>query len=370
MGNSSSSSSSQAQQQPASGGGNAQDQGGSPYAPARVYSNQNVQSYSGGNYHTAYQYQRGAGATPGNYYGSMQFGGQAQPHQPLRPLVPQPTELTTQTLRNQVNLKKDTISVGQLEGRPDALGVSFHFDATASCRVSVFINARDGKDRNTLSYEGDVLAVAQYEQGINQAFPPAGGAPTAVPPGAMARWASMPPGLYALAIRLEALTDDGRAHGHSIDFVEAGGELPEWVQSQTTYVQLVRGDNGVWHASHVLQKLWINGSTFELQEIYGLEPSRGSASAAGGDAGLVDGVVEDDGGNECVICMSATRDTMSLPCRHMCMCHGCADELKTQTNKCPICRNVISSLLHIKIGKGQPGGASGAGAAAAAGPSA
>eukprot|EP00955_Chlamydomonas_euryale_P064786 359072-Chlamydomonas_euryale.AAC.6 len=237
-------------------------------------------------------------------------------------------------------------------------------------RVSVFINARDGKDRNTLSYEGDVLAVAQYEQGINQAFPPAGGAPTAVPPGAMARWASMPPGLYALAIRLEALTDDGRAHGHSIDFVEAGGELPEWVQSQTTYVQLVRGDNGVWHASHVLQKLWINGSTFELQEIYGLEPSRGSASAAGGDAGLVDGVVEDDGGNECVICMSATRDTMSLPCRHMCMCHGCADELKTQTNKCPICRNVISSLLHIKIGKGQPGGASGAGAAAAAGPSA
>ena len=65
--------------------------------------------------------------------------------------------------------------------------------------------------------------------------------------------------------------------------------------------------------------------------------------------------------------MSAPRDTTALPCRHMCMCHTCANELKTQTNKCPICRNVISSLLHIKIAPKDPAAAAGGAAAAAGG---
>ncbi len=84
--------------------------------------------------------------------------------------------------------------------------------------------------------------------------------------------------------------------------------------------------------------------------------------APGGGEGF-----EDVDGNECVICMSAPRDTTALPCRHMCMCHGCASALKTQTNKCPICRNEIESLLHIKINKpGAPAAGAGAGAPAAA----
>ena len=58
---------------------------------------------------------------------------------------------------------------------------------------------------------------------------------------------------------------------------------------------------------------------------------------------------EEGEGRECVICMSAERDTTVLPCRHMCMCQQCASALRTQTNKCPICREEIGSLLHIKI---------------------
>jgi hypothetical protein len=76
-------------------------------------------------------------------------------------------------------------------------------------------------------------------------------------------------------------------------------------------------------------------------------------SAAGGVVdGTPDGELDDvDGGNECVICMEAARDTAALPCRHMCLCHACAGALRTQTNKCPICRNPIEKLLHIKIKK-------------------
>lgn len=39
---------------------------------------------------------------------------------------------------------------------------------------------------------------------------------------------------------------------------------------------------------------------------------------------------EDVEGNECVICMSAPRNTAAMPCRHMCMCHSCASTLRSQ----------------------------------------
>ncbi len=51
----------------------------------------------------------------------------------------------------------------------------------------------------------------------------------------------------------------------------------------------------------------------------------------------------------CVICLVNDRDTTVLPCRHMCMCHECAQELRKQTSKCPICRNQVESLLHIRM---------------------
>ena len=51
----------------------------------------------------------------------------------------------------------------------------------------------------------------------------------------------------------------------------------------------------------------------------------------------------------CVICLVNERDTTVLPCRHMCMCHECAQELRKQTSKCPICRNHVESLLHIRM---------------------
>ena len=68
---------------------------------------------------------------------------------------------------------------------------------------------------------------------------------------------------------------------------------------------------------------------------------------------------------ECVICMSEPRDTTVLPCRHMCMCSECAKVLRLQSNKCPICRTSIESLLQIKISKQNDAGAP-SGAAAAA----
>lgn len=88
------------------------------------------------------------------------------------------------------------------------------------------------------------------------------------------------------------------------------------------------------------QKIRIKGVTYKLQEIYGMGPAGVKADPK---ADL------NDEERLCVICLSNIRDTTVLPCRHMCMCKDCAQELAKQTSKCPICRNTVESLLHIKV---------------------
>lgn len=65
----------------------------------------------------------------------------------------------------------------------------------------------------------------------------------------------------------------------------------------------------------------------------------------------------EDNSGECVICMSDTRDTLILPCRHLCLCNSCADSLRYQANNCPICRAPFRALLQIRAVQKSLGGA-------------
>ncbi|KAF0313946.1 E3 ubiquitin ligase Rnf157 [Amphibalanus amphitrite] len=78
------------------------------------------------------------------------------------------------------------------------------------------------------------------------------------------------------------------------------------------------------------QKQYIDGLVFLLQEIYGIENKLVDNKSVDEDT--------EDSGAECVICMSDLRDTLILPCRHLCVCNCCADHLRYQANNCPICR--------------------------------
>jgi len=51
---------------------------------------------------------------------------------------------------------------------------------------------------------------------------------------------------------------------------------------------------------------------------------------------------------ECVICMSEERDTMLLPCRHLCLCSSCAQSLRYQASSCPICRCPFRAALNFR----------------------
>ena len=64
---------------------------------------------------------------------------------------------------------------------------------------------------------------------------------------------------------------------------------------------------------------------------------------------------------ECAVCMSENKDTIVLPCRHLCLCNTCANLLRMQDRvdetsptlqappKCPICRQVFHSLISVSL---------------------
>ncbi|CAI4229319.1 unnamed protein product [Auanema sp. JU1783] len=84
------------------------------------------------------------------------------------------------------------------------------------------------------------------------------------------------------------------------------------------------------------QKIACDGVIYLLQEIFGIENKEQHA-----DLG-------DEGGLECIICMSDVRDTVILPCRHLCICTNCADTLRYKLNNCPICRSPFRALIQLK----------------------
>ena len=52
---------------------------------------------------------------------------------------------------------------------------------------------------------------------------------------------------------------------------------------------------------------------------------------------------------ECLICCTALRNTIFLPCRHACTCNTCAHSLKMRNSPCPICKNTIKDLLILEV---------------------
>lgn len=47
----------------------------------------------------------------------------------------------------------------------------------------------------------------------------------------------------------------------------------------------------------------------------------------------------------CIICYSTGIDTVIKPCNHMCLCHECSEPMRQKADKCPMCRETITSLI-------------------------
>ncbi|CAM8952437.1 unnamed protein product [Rhodiola kirilowii] len=252
---------------------------------------------------------------------------------PLPPTPPYVEHQKAVTIRNDVNLKKETLRIEADEDSTGKFLVCFTFDATVAGSITVIFFAREGEDCKLTPTKENLLppVTVHFEKGLGQKFrQPAG---TGIDLSMFEESELLKEGdmdVYPLAVKAEA--------SQSVECGPDGNPAPPVpINSQIT--QAVFGkDKGIYQLKVVKQILWVNGMRYELQEIFGIGNS-------------VDGDF-DETGKECVICLSEPRDTTVLPCRHMCMCSGCAKVLRFQTNRCPICRQPVERLLEIKVSNG------------------
>ncbi|XP_053212000.1 probable E3 ubiquitin-protein ligase MGRN1 [Panonychus citri] len=122
-------------------------------------------------------------------------------------------------------------------------------------------------------------------------------------------------------------------------------------QSHSLIATVERNNEKQFYIKPFKQKIIIDGLAYLIQEVYGIENKNPihSSTGNGGKASFYSSDEDiEDNGSECVICMSESRDTLILPCRHLCLCNACADSLRYQANNCPICRSPFRALLQFR----------------------
>jgi hypothetical protein len=86
---------------------------------------------------------------------------------------------------------------------------------------------------------------------------------------------------------------------------------------------------------------------FEIKSIYGLDVEGDNAA---GEAAQ-EGQIEDGEGKECLICLTEPRNTLIMPCGHLCVCSDCGNTIHTKKYTCPVCRGNIGSLIPFDMAK-------------------
>ena len=139
--------------------------------------------------------------------------------------------------------------------------------------------------------------------------------------------------------------------------------VPTRLQATLCCISPDRASACGWKVTVLVQLFQAGSQVYKTQTLFGDRDSGAGASAGGGGGGGGGGAAGgkdsseastpgaqsvDEGlinGSDCVICLSEPRTTALLPCRHLCLCAPCAQQLRLQSNKCPICRSPTTSLL-------------------------
>ncbi|KAF3338183.1 zinc finger family protein [Carex littledalei] len=276
---------------------------------------------------------------PHMHFGLGGPGARWAPPMPMSVPLPAPPPYVEHqkavTIRNDVNIKKETLKIEPDEQDPAKFLVSFTFDATVAGSITIYFFAQEGLDCNLTCMKEDLFkpVTITFNEGLGQKF--------RQPSGTGIDLSSFPDSelfrdeeVYPLAVKADASPPKEEKEGEK-DCANSGNRNSH--NSQITQAVFEKRDNVGYQVRVVKQILWVNGTRYELQEIYGI-----GNSVEGENDG-------NDPGKECVICLSEPRDTTVLPCRHMCMCSECAKVLRFQSNRCPICRQPVERLLEIKV---------------------
>ncbi|KNC84638.1 hypothetical protein SARC_03168 [Sphaeroforma arctica JP610] len=210
----------------------------------------------------------------------------------------------------------------------------FRFDSVCRVRFIIHLGATEYTDGSKkLALKSRFTSEPfYYEAGFNQEFEETEFTvkPSHLPPSER-KWLKEMPAQYPMVVMMEALN-----------------ERDEAVESMTTTASFEENAEFKFSCSVMKQKICSGGVVFMLQEIYGLEEDDPDAPTADEDDAVN---YVDDEDHECIVCLCDPRDTAVLPCRHLCLCHACAEVLRYQSNKCPMCRAPFHSLLCISVAK-------------------
>ena len=91
----------------------------------------------------------------------------------------------------------------------------------------------------------------------------------------------------------------------------------------------------------------------EYNNIFGLENSGAAEGEAVNDP--TTGVVDSGEGKECLICLTEEKNTIVMPCGHLCVCKDCGKQLFDKKFTCPVCRGNIGSLIPFSIKQARRG---------------
>ncbi|KAL9356143.1 hypothetical protein Peur_049396 [Populus x canadensis] len=243
------------------------------------------------------------------------------------------------TIKNVVNVNKSTIKVVADENNLDSHLVSFTFDAVVDGSITIFYFAKVGDNCKFVPVYPEIYTPRKipFEKGVGQIFSQPSGSGIDLGFFELDQLSKPSPeeDIFPLVIFAEASPPSLSTSTSQ----EPDKPLPTMsTHAQITEAVLVKNNEGHFQVKVAKQILWIDGIRYELRDIFGIANSDGAG---------VDG--ETDSGKECIICMTEPKDTAVLPCRHMCLCSGCAKELRSRSDRCPICRQLIQELMEIKL---------------------
>ncbi|XP_078135110.1 E3 ubiquitin ligase RNF157 isoform X3 [Sander vitreus] len=257
------------------------------------------------------------------------------------PYAAPPPQEPVKTLRSLINIRKDTLRLvrcsedlklpgDEVAGKNRACyNVEFTFDADTQVAITIYYQAIEEFHNGVPVYLPQDSSLqsetVHFKRGVCQQF--------CLPSHTvnLSEWADeellfdMDKEVFPMVV--QAVVDEGDEHlGHS-------------------HILLATFEKHMdmsYCVKPLKQKQVVDGVSYLLQEIYGIENKYNSQESK-----LADDEISDNSA-ECVVCLSDVRDTLILPCRHLCLCNACADTLRYQANCCPICRLPFRALLQIR----------------------
>lgn len=223
---------------------------------------------------------------------------------------------------------------------PKLYNLEFTFDADCPCSIKVYYNASEtvanGHVKYTSKSDKDCSDLLHFNAGSNQQF-------------------CLPTHIIHPACLNKVNTANNPSNKWNFDcipiVIQVSVENDELFPGHChiAYAAFEQVSDEGWTVKLLKQKQMIDGVCYIIQEIYGIENK--AKSKRDDDAAVSDGYQDsDDGGDntECVVCLSDMKDTIILPCKHLCLCSDCANQIRFQQSGCPICRQSFRALLQIR----------------------